>query len=412
MSSFYQKNRVLLVIVTLFLLVLLAVHCTSSTEVKPDLRGEAYAGSERCQSCHAAIYQGYAQTAHAHTSQPPAAGTIRGSFEPSGNQFDFQDGWKVVMEKKGGLFYQTAYQHGQKIRSQSFDVVVGSGRKAQTYLYYNSSLVYQLPISYFVPEHSWANSPNFPADHPKFDRVVPSGCFGCHSSGVGVTESFRGLQKREAFEKGKVIYGIDCERCHGPAAAHVAWQETHPQEKTARNITSIHRLNRQQSVDLCGLCHSGTKNMQQPAFFFQPGQVRDDYFFAEYGGSLPDQLDVHGNQYALLKGSRCFLQSQTLTCNSCHRPHQQERDNLAAFSQRCLTCHQSVTHRFTGQETLRANALTNNCIDCHMPQKASSVITLLTQQQRAAKPDSIRTHLIKIYGDETAKFLRAAKGKP
>lgn len=405
----FSGYRLLQVIIAILLLVFLAVQCTSSPEASPDLRGKAYAGSECCQNCHSAVFQANAQTAHAHTSRPPSLASIKGSFAAGHNRFVFSDSWNVVMEKKGNDFYQTAYHNGQKTASHSFDVVMGSGRKGQTYLYYDSSTVYQLPISYFVPEHTWANSPNFPFDSPKFDRVVPSGCFGCHSSGVGVTEAYKGFQKRESFEKGKIIYGIDCERCHGPAAAHVAWQEAHPAEKTAKYITSIHTLNRQQAVDLCGICHSGTKNMLRPAFFFQPGQVRDDYFFPEYGSPLPNQLDVHGNQYALIKGSRCFLESQTLACTSCHSPHQMERDNLAVFSQRCRTCHGQVVHTFEGKETVSATTLTNNCIDCHMPKKASSVITMLTQQKTVAKPDSIRTHLIKIYKEETAKFLAAAR---
>lgn len=187
----------------------------------------------------------------------------------------------------------------------------------------------------------------------------------------------------------------------------MAYQEAHPDDKSAKFITSLRSLNRQQTVDLCGICHSGTKNMQGPAFLYRPGELRDDYFFPDYGSPLPDKLDVHGNQYALMKGSRCYLESQTLTCNSCHSPHRKERENLAVFSQRCIACHQQVAHSFVNEGKLSAAVLTSNCIDCHMPQKASGVITLLTQQKTAAKPDSIRTHLIKVYSEETAKFLAA-----
>jgi hypothetical protein len=217
------------------------------------------------------------------------------------------------------------------------------------------------------------------------------------------------MQKVETFEKGKIIYGVDCERCHGPAAEHVAYQEANPKDKEAKFITALRSLNRQQSVELCAICHSGTKNMQKPAFSFQPGQVRDDYFFPDYGGPAVENLDVHGNQYALMKASRCFTQNQTLTCGSCHSPHQKERENLSAFSQRCITCHQQATHSFMAEEKVPSATVTANCIDCHMPLKASGVITLLTDQKTAARPDFIRTHLIKIYKEETAKFLAAKK---
>ncbi|RYZ29693.1 MAG: hypothetical protein EOO10_05430, partial [Chitinophagaceae bacterium] len=309
-----KKYRSLQVVAALILFVLLASKCVSSSDVKSDLRGEAYAGADRCQKCHAAVFESYQQTAHAQTSQLPTGHTIKGLFDSAHNQFVFSDSWKVVMEKHTGGFYQTAYNNGKKTASHPFDVVIGSGRKAQTFLYFDSAGYNQLPISYFVPEHTWANSPNFPTDAPKFDRPIPSGCFGCHSSGIAVTETYQGMQKRETFQIGKIIYGIDCERCHGPAAAHVAYQEENPNDKQAKFITAIRSLNRQQSVELCAICHSGTKNMQKPAFAFQPGQVRDDYFFPDYGGPVIENIDVHGNQYALMKASACYTQSQTLTC--------------------------------------------------------------------------------------------------
>lgn len=404
-----RKYRWLQVIAALALFVMLASRCVSSNSAQPDLRGETYAGTQRCQKCHAAVFESYQQTAHAQTSELPSASTIKGLFDSAHNQFIFSDAWKVVMEKRGEQFYQTAYHQGMKTASHSFDVVIGSGRKAQTFLYFDSVGYNQLPISYFVPEQTWANSPNFPIDAPKFDRPIPSGCFGCHSSGIAVTETYQGMQKHEAFEKGKIIYGIDCERCHGPAAAHVAYQEANPADKTAKFITAIRSLNRQQSVELCAICHSGTKNMQKPAFAFQPGQVRDDYFFPDYGGPLIENIDVHGNQYALMKASPCYTQTQTLTCGSCHSPHQKEREDLAVFSQRCATCHQQVMHSFVKEGKLPEATVATNCIDCHMPLKASSVITLLTEQKKAAKPDSIRTHLIQVYKEEAARFLATRK---
>lgn len=407
MKASLQKNKSFFIIVLLAITIVAGSRCVSSSEAKPDLRGNAYAGAERCQTCHAAVYENYMATAHAHTTQPPGDFTIKGNFDIAHNGFYFSDAWKVVMEKHNDSFYQTAFYNGQQKNSYPFDVVVGSGRKAQTFLYYNNKAVFQLPISYFVPEHTWANSPNFPSDAPKFDRSIPSGCFGCHSSAVGLRESYQGLQKSETFEKGKIIYGIDCERCHGAAAEHVTYQESHPGDNTARFITSIRTLNRQQSVDMCGICHSGTKNMQRSAFDFKPGEVREDYFFPDYGNPLTDQLDVHGNQYALMKGSRCYLESNELTCNSCHNPHQKEQDNVQLFSQRCVTCHQQVIHSF--RQKISSTVIAANCIDCHMPKKASSVITLLTQQKTAAKADSIRTHFIKIYKEETDRFLAAAK---
>ena len=38
------------------------------------------------------------------------------------------------------------------------------------------------------------------------------------------------------YDKVQILYGIDCERCHGAASEHVAFQQAHTEEKTAKYI--------------------------------------------------------------------------------------------------------------------------------------------------------------------------------
>ena len=59
-------------------------------------------------------------------------------------------------------FYQTAMVNGVPFESEPFDVVVGSGRKGQTYLYWNGARLFQLPVSYYTALNSWCNSPGYP----------------------------------------------------------------------------------------------------------------------------------------------------------------------------------------------------------------------------------------------------------
>jgi hypothetical protein len=51
--------------------------------------------------------------------------------------------------------------------------------------------------------------------------------------------------------------------------------------------------------------------------------------------------------------------------------------------------------------------LINNCIDCHMPARASGAITMLTQQQKDPVADLVRSHYITIYPEETKKRMAA-----
>ncbi|MGN6401223.1 MAG: multiheme c-type cytochrome [Flavisolibacter sp.] len=412
MKAIFKGYKRIWIVTVLFISIVVLSKCINhDAKTAIDLRGEKYIGAEACKSCHQSIFNSYLPTAHHHTSSAASAGTIKGSFAPGHNVFEYSDSLKVVMEEKNGGFFQTAYENGASTESQPFDVVMGSGRKAQTYLYYDGSKVFQLPVSYFVTEHSWANSPNFPRSFPKFDRSIPTGCFGCHSSYAQVQQSYKGFQLEEAFEKGKMIYGIDCERCHGPAADHVAYQASHPAEKKAKFMARVASLSRQQQIDMCAICHSGFREMQQPAFGFKPGDKLADYFLPEYKIVDVNHMDVHGNQTQLMMASQCYLQSKTLTCTSCHDVHKNERDDMAVFSRRCTNCHKSVDHSFVKEDKKLDAVAQINCIDCHMPLKPSSVITMLTQQKASAKPDFIRTHLVKVYPDETEKVLLYLKQK-
>lgn len=400
------KKKTLAAVLLSFLFSLLLWQCVSTSgSSEPDIRGKSYAGSAKCSTCHQQIHNDFIHTAHFNTSSTSLPDAVKAAFDKGRNEFVFNDSLKVVMEKNGDQYYQTAWQNSRSINSHSFDIVIGSGRKAQTYLYYNDNRIYQLPISYFMPEHKWANSPGFTASYARFDRPIPSACFGCHSSFIAVNKSYNGMQLQETYERGQMVYGIDCERCHGPAAEHVGYHTQHPEEKQAKFITSIKGLNRSQKVDMCALCHSGLQDAQQSLFLFKPGDKLSDFYFPDFKNVSAEKLDVHGNQTQLMMASKCYQISNELTCNSCHNVHVNERQNIAAFSARCITCHQQTTHTFAEKDNNIRAVMQKDCISCHMPLTPSKAITLLTKQQTSATPDYIRNHLITIYPEATKRFL-------
>ncbi|WP_295125473.1 multiheme c-type cytochrome [uncultured Chitinophaga sp.] len=392
-----MNKRQLIICSAIICALVILSRCISKQPAGGDMRGPQYAAANSCESCHKAIYDSYQSTAHAHTSGLANAQTVKGTLTAPANRFVFGNGTEVVMEQQDGRLYQAAYSNGALQQKQAFDIAVGSGRKAQTFLYWQAGKYMQLPISWFVPANSWANSPGFPADHPKFDRAIPSTCFGCHSSMVGIKSvSAQGLEMQEEFEQNKLVAGIDCQRCHGPAADHVNYQTEHPQEKTAHFMAKIGALNTQQQIDMCAVCHSGLKPMLKPASEFKPGDALADFVMPT--APFPtSRIDVHGNQLQLLAASKCFTGSKQMTCSSCHSPHKTERENMQVFSQRCMSCHMAGSPNFCTLKTVPAATLQQNCIDCHMPATPSSAITLLTNGKQSPTPDSIRTHWIKVY---------------
>lgn len=376
-------------------------------------KGAEYAGSEACMRCHASISDSYMHTAHYFSSRPAGKQWIKGSFLPGKNEFSFNDysplpaDVKVVMEERDSGLYQVAYINGKARKAERFGIVIGSGRKAQTYLYWRDHQLLQLPVSYFTATESWANSPGFPYDQVKFNRLIPAHCLECHSTVctlLPTTATIPGPNPPAFFDKGKMLLGIGCENCHGPGAKHVAFQSQHPADKKGMYIVNPARFTRQQSLDACAVCHSGIRDSRQPAFSFVAGDDLADYFAPGHAADTAHP-EVHGNQYGLLAASKCFLMSKNLTCVTCHNTHVNERGNLALFSQRCMDCHQPSGDHFCTMRPSPGMTLTSNCIDCHMPVQASGLVNLMVPGQSKMTPLLLRSHLIAIYPGQIKKTM-------
>lgn len=66
-----------------------------------------------------------------------------------------------LMERDaGGRFLQTGVD-GPRHRTEPFDLVIGSGRRGQSYLFWRDGLLFQLPVSYHVGTARWINSPGY-----------------------------------------------------------------------------------------------------------------------------------------------------------------------------------------------------------------------------------------------------------
>lgn len=401
------KRRSFIVILVLVVAGFLFNQCTQTVQRSNDARGEGYAGAATCVKCHADIAVSYAATAHANSTAPATRARIAGSFHKDSNHYEYNPHMKVVMKEQDGRFYQAAVQDGVERAAFPFDIVIGSGRKAQTFLYWYGANAFQLPVTYSVAAKAWVNSPNYPADKIRFDRMIPIGCFECHSSYIERTaiRAQKGYRVDD-FNPNNIIYGIDCERCHGPAAAHVAYQEEHPSEKIAKYITAYKSLSNLQRLENCAACHSGIHEPLRTPFGFKPGELLKDYFQPDAVQQAASELDVHGNQYQLLQASKCFKNSaQQMSCSSCHNPHKQERDNLQVLSTRCMSCHVPGGKQFCTFADKVGSVITTNCIDCHMPARASQVITLKGEGQNRATPNLVRSHLISVYPDVAKKEL-------
>lgn len=56
-------------------------------------------------------------------------------------------------------------------------------------------------------------------------------------------------------------------------------------------------------------------------------------------------------------------------------------------------------------------AITQNCIDCHMPKQVSHAVAVYLQGADVPTPALMRTHYVKIYPNETQKILNLLRNK-
>lgn len=401
----FSRRKLLLLLVFGMPLLAIVWQCNIFGGSKPDPRGSAYAGSAACLKCHQTVYNDYLHTAHFNTSRLADEHTINGSFLPGHNFYQLNSSTKVVMEKRDSGLFQVAYVNGKAINAQRFAITIG-GIKAETYLYWAGNSLYQLPISHFKALQAWTNSPGYSNSTANFTRPVGADCMSCHASYMQRIPQDNPLQHGEELDKTAMILGIDCERCHGPAAQHADYQTEHPEDKKARFIAVYAFLPRAVKMDMCAICHAGASDMMlRPSFTFKPGDHISDYKLPSlFKNTDPNQLDVHGNQQQLLSSSKCFLNSN-MDCATCHNVHTTQRDQIAMFAQKCISCHQQVNHRFNKTLPALAATIKTNCIDCHMPVKSSAAIALNTAQKSTVVPYTVRTHHITIYPDATVATL-------
>ncbi|MCX6317823.1 MAG: multiheme c-type cytochrome [Bacteroidetes bacterium] len=408
-----KYRRSVLVLVVLTSAVFLLVQCagndkkTGSAEgVTSNPRYEAYAASEQCASCHKDIYEKHLTTAHHLTGQPANAATIMGSFEEGKNNYSYTPSILLSMQKRDSEFYQVAFYKGEEKKAMRFDMVIGSGVMGESYLNWRGNRLYQLPITFFTAANQWANSPGFPNDRVLIDRPVTARCLECHISYATPTDSAR--MEPLSFDRNQLIYGVDCQKCHGPAAAHVEYQSKHPEDKQGKFIVNPVKLSRSKQMDICALCHGGNIQKTTPSFSFKAGDDLSDHFIIDTSTTvlLNSPVDVHGNQVGLLKASKCFRMTQTLTCNSCHNTHENQRGKTELFSQKCTGCHNTTDATFRTATHQQVQGIEKNCIDCHMPAQPSKSIAVKLQGQDILKASLLRTHYIGIYPEEIKKYIQ------
>jgi predicted CXXCH cytochrome family protein len=393
----------------LFVIAFLAVlltNCSNKSDEYIDPRGTDYAGSESCIQCHQTQYDMALKSSHFKATAPAIPGNVLGDFDKGNHIFIYDKNTRLAIEKRNDTLYQVLYKNGKEVEAHPFDIVFGT-KHAQTSVFWRNRNTYELPISYYHSIKGWATSPGFPADKPYFDRMVVKDCYSCHASNASSrsvqqnsTEvNFISMDVEDIIDPKTIVYGIDCERCHGPAKKHAEFHLKNPNVKVANSITSIKNLSRQQKLDACALCHGGNDGMKMKSRFdFKPGDNLSEFYRSTRSITDTTTFDVHGNQFRLMAQSKCFVNSEKMDCITCHNPHENASKDLASYSKICMSCHQTgIKHSDKTLKTMSGSLLANNCVECHMPKKSSGAIKFQLSDSKQLSNYILRTHKIAIY---------------
>ncbi len=368
-----------------------------------------FLGPESCRDCHSAHVDSCSATAHYRTFRLPTPDSLPDSFQPGKNVLlTSESDLSFQMNKRGEEYFQDLMiqrRNQTYVHSRRIDYVTGSAKYGQTFLYVENQCLYELPVSYFTDLGEWINSPGYVDGVANFARPISSRCLECH------TTWFRqeGKPINRFIDEG-AVFGITCEKCHGPGREHVDYHRRNPAETEPAHIINPGDLSRDLAMDLCSLCHSGVGEAVQPAFSFRPGDKLADFV------KIPPDSEsgpggVHSaNQQARMALSKCFQQSPDMQCTTCHNPHHQERGNAKLFIERCFQCHEAGDCRIVKETGAAAEG---RCIDCHMPSRADSQMPM--QKENETFRPMLRDHLIDVWDDKTSEVLKeiaSGGGKP
>ena len=260
---------------------------------------------------------------------------------------------------------------------------LGSGNHARGFVHRASSRkLTVLPVTWYAENGGhWGMNPTYDRpDHPGFDRRIDYRCLSCHAGYPEIEPGADRLPTGWQFP-GRLVEGIDCERCHGPGGRHVeAARQLEGPQALRNSIVNPARLTPQRQTDICRQCHLGTPldreilRFDREVFSYRPGEALADWtLFLDYpaGSGHEDRFEFVSSAYRL-EQSACFRQSRgALTCTTCHNPHKSLHGQEAArhYSEVCRNCHAEKIRMLALADRHPASG---DCVSCHMPKRTPS----------------------------------------
>ena len=242
------------------------------------------------------------------------------------------------------------------------------------YLVKVDDFVVEAPVTWYPRRNGWGMSAGYEKDPLQrgFNRAIDAGCLYCHAGQVEtIGDAGERLQVKEL--------AIGCERCHGPGELHV-------KERRAKlpipggvddTIVNLRHLSRDRQEDICSQCHlSASADVAvrgRRKADYRPGMRMSD-FVVSYRIDRPDPPMTVSGQMQQMRLSRCYVESRTMTCTTCHDPHSHhdQAKEIENYRNKCLSCHKTESCGLS-LKTRKEKDATDNCIACHMPRGPTDI---------------------------------------
>jgi hypothetical protein len=266
-----------------------------------------------------------------------------------------------------------------KVEESVVEYAFGSGQHATTFVNVldpKSPTILEHRITYYTRRRALGLTPGH-NERPRPDRAPPVGaahpprearkCFGCHSTQVS--------RDGRTIDESTLIPNVSCERCHGPARAHVDAARRGATGAALELPFGPGRYTAEGLLMLCGTCHRHPSRAH-------PGQIR------------PDDPQLARFQPVGTIESRCFRESGgAFSCVTCHDPHARTSTDRASYIAVCLSCHPfpgrdasppglDPREDHSASPTVAGDPCPveprGDCVNCHMPRVDAGQHVLFT----------------------------------
>lgn len=333
-----------------------------------------YAGSESCRPCHEAAYEEWKNSHHALAERPFREELDGPAFEPPRQiQHGTQTSSVALVEGKPRLTTPVA----DGVQTFEAELVFGVSPLRQLLIPAPGGRLQATELAFDARDHTWFDVYGDEDRQPgEWGHWTGRGmnwnsmCASCHN-----TRLFKNYDPRsDTYQTLRAEMGVGCEACHGPARAHVEWQEKHG--KDGGKDPTIHLLEREKAFQACGPCHARRGELTGD---FVPGHL----FLDHYLPVIPDESDIYypdgqvrDENYEFVSFLSSEMHTQGVRCFDCHFPHSGK--TRFEGNDLCLQCHREKVDPAThGNHVLGQPG--SFCTDCHMP--------LTTYMQRHPRRD-------------------------